>query len=138
MDIDVFRRRAQPHFYGFVPDHYNSRSITFLLMQLISSIHNFSRTAGFALLATTNVSLVVLFMAGEFAAILLCKHCRGDLAGQPRWDLVGKEDGPTKIFIITFVIRLIEKVLSDFCGMLFCKVSERLKRENLPFTKLTM
>ena len=45
-DVDVPHRRDQPKFYGYIPDDIGARGRCFMLMTLISSLHNLGRSVG--------------------------------------------------------------------------------------------
>jgi hypothetical protein len=48
-DIDLTHRKFQPLFYGYIPDDNGLRGRSFLLMTLISALHNLSRSVACAL-----------------------------------------------------------------------------------------
>ena len=79
MDVDVPHRKGQPLFYGYIPDDNKLRGRCFVLMTLISTLHNLSRSVGSALLAVSPIKgLVVIFVGLEIAFYLLYKIVRGD------------------------------------------------------------
>ena len=78
MDVDLSNRKKQPKFYGYVPDDHVSRGRTFMLMTAISAIHNLSLSVGCALLALTDMDLILSFVGGEFVVFLLVKLVRRD------------------------------------------------------------
>ena len=70
-DVDVSRRKNQPKFYGYIPDDHALRGRCFVLMTVISSLHNLSRSVGVALLATNNDKLLAwIFVGGEIGLYL--------------------------------------------------------------------
>ena len=72
-DIDVVGRRKQPLFYGYIPDDNGLRERCFVLMTMISALHNVSRSLGVALLAASgNKMLVVYFVGGEIVLYYIC------------------------------------------------------------------
>ena len=71
-DVDVPHRRSQPKFYGYIPDDNGARGRCFMLMTLISSLHNLSRSLGCALLAAAgNKGLILYFVGGELILYLV-------------------------------------------------------------------
>tara|TARA_B110000305_G_C19187080_1_gene514809 strand:+ start:326 stop:733 length:408 start_codon:yes stop_codon:yes gene_type:complete len=78
MDVDMWNRKCQPHFYGYVPDDHKARGRTFMLMTMISTIHNLSLSVGCALLVMTDMNLLFTFVGGEIAVFLAVKILRGD------------------------------------------------------------
>ena len=62
-DTDPRRRIVQPLFYGYVKD--KRRGLTFALMTLTSTLHNLSRSLGYAILAVEDVSLALRFFLVE-------------------------------------------------------------------------
>ena len=63
IDTDPRRRIVQPLFYGYVKD--KRRGLTFALMTLTSTLHNLSRSLGYAILAVEDVSLALRFFLVE-------------------------------------------------------------------------
>jgi len=85
-DVDVVGRKAQPEFYGYIPDNNSLRTRCFALMTLTSALHNLSRSLGCALLVkASGRTLVVLFVGGE---LLHCMWCTKLLAGTTSTGLV--------------------------------------------------
>ena len=79
LDVDVKKRQNQPMFYGYVPDDFGKRGFCFLLMTLISTVHNLSRSIGVALLAASlGKSTLAYFMFGEMLVYLAFKIIRRD------------------------------------------------------------
>jgi len=70
-DVDVAGRRAQPKFYGYIPDDNGLRGRCFILMTVISALHNVIRRLGVALLVESDGMLVVYLVGGEFALLLM-------------------------------------------------------------------
>ena len=78
MDVDVPHRRNQPKFYGYIPDDNGARGRCFVLMTMISALHNLSRSVGCALLAAVgNKGLILYFADGEMLLYLIFKLARG-------------------------------------------------------------
>jgi len=123
-DVDVPHRKNQPKFYGYIPDDNGLRTRCFVLMTLISALHNVSRSVGCALLATCDKELVVVFVGGEVLLYIAYKVLRGDYF----WFV--KIDGALAI-IVSFVERFAAKIIVDFTGCLHFRhpyVGERAKR----------
>jgi len=108
MDVDVPHRKSQPKFYGYIPNDNSLRGRCFILMTLMSSLHNLSRSLGCALLATANVEMALLFIGGEIGLYLVFKILRQDyhywIPGAP---LIG-----------SLFQRIVVKVVADFTGCL--------------------
>ena len=116
-DIDVVGRRKQPLFYGYIPDDNGLRGRCFVLMTMISTLHNVSRSLGVALLAaSSNNILIIYFVGGEFALYWLAKCARGDI-----WYWVRAEGIMT--YINAFFCRLCVKVIADFSSCLHMRHS---------------
>ena len=83
-----------------------------MLMTLISSLHNLSRSVGCALLAASgDNSLVLYFVGGEVILYLAFKLARGDFMFWPRIE------GPVAIIGSIFQ-QICVKVIADFTGCL--------------------
>jgi len=109
-DVEVTHRKNQPKFYGLIPDDHNTRGACFVLMTMISALHNLSRSIGTALLAASGDGmLVAYFVGGEMVLYLLFKIMRGDFY---YWV---KLDGHIAT-IISFIHCVIVKVIMDFSG----------------------
>jgi len=61
LDVDVSHRRAQPLFYGYIPDDNGLRGRCFVLMTMISTLHNVSRSLGVALLAASSNNILIIY-----------------------------------------------------------------------------
>jgi len=108
MDVDVPHRKNQPKFYGYIPNDNSLRGRCFILMTLISSLHNLSRSLGCALLAYSDPDKVILFIGGEIGLYLVFKILRRDFHyWVPGFPLIG-----------SFFARIIAKVIVDFTGCL--------------------
>ena len=111
-DVDAQGRKSQPKFYGYIPDDHGLRSRCFLLMTLISALHNLSRSIGYALVAASGgVTMVLSFVGCEMMLYLVWKVFRKDFM---YWFRV---DGFMGV-IGSFATRLIVKVIADFSGCL--------------------
>jgi len=76
-DVDTPHRKAQPKFYGYIPEDNGLRGRVFVLMTLISALHNLSRSLGCAVLvAFSGKTLGVLFLGGETGVYVLYKIAR--------------------------------------------------------------
>jgi len=121
-DTDIPHRATQPNFYGYIKD--GRRGWTFFLMTMISSLHNLSRSLGYAILAVVDVNLALRFFVGEVGAYLLYKLLRGDFYWWVRLE------GVLSV-IVAFVVRTLVKVITDFtvsewgcaCELLFVERS---------------
>jgi len=111
-DIDVPHRKNQPGFYGYIPDDNALRGRCFALMLLMSALHNLSRSLGVVLLATSDSSILVLFLGGEIALYLLYKLMRGDFYYWP------PIDGTIVAILGSFLTRIATKVIADYSGCL--------------------
>ena len=123
-DVDVPHRKKQPKFYGYLPDDNGLRGRSFILMTLISALHNISRSLGYALLAAGEKRLVAVFVVGELSLYLAYKLLRGDFY---YWM---KLDGVLAI-VVPSVQRVLVKIIVDYTGCLHFRhpyVGERAKR----------
>jgi len=114
MDLDVPHRKNQPKFYGYIPNEHGARGRCFILMTVISTLHNMSRSFGCALLALSDKDNLLplflpLFIGSEIGLYLLFKIGKGDLFYWIR------QNGATAIFGSVFA-RLVVKVIVDFSG----------------------
>ena len=109
-DVDVKKRQNRPMFYGYVPDDFGKRGFCFLLMTLISTVHNLSRSIGVALLAASSGKLTLAyFMFGEMLVYLAFKIIRRDFLC---WIRV---EGHFGVFI-SLIYRIVSKLVTDFTG----------------------
>jgi len=108
MDVDVPHRKAQPKFYGYIPNDNSLRGRCFILMTLISSLHNLSRSLGCALLAISDPDKVILFIGCEIGLYLVFRIVRQDFHF---WI-------PGMHLIASFLERIVVKVIVDFTGCL--------------------
>ena len=106
-DVDTNKKQRQknPKFYGYIKD--GRRGWTFLLMTLISTIHNLSRSLGYAILAVVDVNLALKLFVGEVGAYLLYKIARRDFYYFVRLE------GVLSV-IIPLIERTLVKVIVDF------------------------
>ena len=97
---------------GYIPDDHGLRSRCFMLMTLMSTLHNLSRSVGYALLAASGgISMMLSFAGGEILLFLAWKILREDFF---YWFRV---DGFLGI-LGSFLIRVLVKVIADFSGCL--------------------
>jgi len=106
-DVDTNKKQRQknPKFYGYIKD--GRRGWTFLLMTLISTIHNLSRSLGYAILAVVDLNLALRFFVGEVGAFLLYKLLRRDFYFWVRLE------GVLSV-IVAFGVRTFVKIVTDF------------------------
>jgi len=84
-DVDIPHRKNQPNFYGYIPDDNGARGRCFMLMTMISALHNLSRRVGCTLLAAAgNKGLILYFVGGEMLLYLFFKLARADFMIWPR------------------------------------------------------
>jgi len=117
-DTDQPHRATQPLFYGYIKDSRRGR--TFLLMTLISTLHNLSRSLGYAILAVVDLNLALKFFVGEVGTYLLYKLLRRDFYYWPRLE------GMLSV-IMALIARTLLKVIVDFTvsGSMQSERSER-------------
>ena len=106
-DVDTNKKQRQknPKFYGYIKD--GRRGWTFLLMTLISTIHNLSRSLGYAILAVVDLNLALRFFVGEVGAYILYKVCMKDYYCR------AMVDGALSV-VVTLLARIVDKVIVDF------------------------
>ena len=104
-DIDPFHRKTQPMFYGYIKD--GRRGWTFFLMTMISTLHNLSRSLGYAILAVVDLNLALKFFVGEVGVYLLFKLFKRDFYYWLRLE------GVLSV-IIALLFRTLVKVVADF------------------------
>ena len=109
MDCDPPHRLVQPKFYGYIKDGYNERGRTFFIMMLMSTLHNLSRSAGYAILAVEDKMLAVKFFGAEMGVYLAYKLVRRDFWW---W---GNIEGVVSV-VLSFLERSIVKIIADFTG----------------------
>jgi len=113
MDIDVPHRASQPNFYGYIPSDNSLRGRCFVLMTLMSALHNLSRSLGCALLLLSDTdNLVLMFVGGELGIYLLLKILRQDFF---YWN---RSSGVFVPILTSFCERTMVKFIVDFCGCL--------------------
>ena len=110
MDVSVANRKEVPLFYGYIKDSNTERGITFVLLILLASLHNLSRTIGTALLLSVSKELTFGIILAEHVLYHLYKLARRDYV---LW-VVGLE-GWIK-YSGAFVNHSIFKILVDYTG----------------------
>ena len=104
-DTDQPHRATQPLFYGYIKDGRRGR--TFFLMTMISTLHNLSRSLGYAILAVVDLNLALRFFVGEVGAYLAYKMVRRDFYWWMRLEGILS-------FVMAFLVRTFVKVITDF------------------------
>ena len=104
-DTDQPHRATQPKFYGYIKNEQRGR--TFLLMTMISTLHNLSRSLGYAILAVVDLNLALKFFVGEVGAYILYKVCMKDYYCR------AMVDGALSV-VVTLLARIVDKVIVDF------------------------
>jgi len=107
LDTDQPKRAKMPLFYGYIKDGRHQRGRTFLLMTIISTLHNLSRSVGYAILAVVNLNLALRFFVGEVGVYLLYKLLKRDFYYWVRLEVESS-------VIISLVERTLVKVITDF------------------------
>ena len=106
------RRKAQPLFYGFVPNDHRSRERVFFLMMTMSTLHTLSKSIGCAVLvAIPGKRLAAYFLGGEMLLFFAFKIARNDFH---YWTRVGGAAG----VLISVLTRTFAKIVVDFTGCL--------------------
>ena len=110
-EVDVLPdlRKLQSKFAGFIPDDNTLRGRCFMTMMMMSAIHNLSRSAGYAMLATQDPMLVVLFIVGEMVVYFVWKLARRDFL---YWVPIEGAGG----LVASLLVRCVGKIIVDFTG----------------------
>jgi len=110
-DVDVNHgyRLFYPEFYGYIPDDFFKRNLTFVLMTFLSTVHNISRSFGVAILAHLGKYYVLAFTAVEMCIFLFYKLYRSDFVYWLRLE-------GWQVLPVSFLIRVLTKVVADFSG----------------------
>jgi hypothetical protein len=110
-DVSPTRRKETPEFYGYVPDGL-ARTLIFGGMCLNSMLLLLIRSFCAALLMLANTSYLLWYLLGDMSIYLLLKTARGDfLYWTPVYGYLG--------FFVSFLARVISKVIVDFTGVTF-------------------
>jgi len=110
MDVDPHHRENQPGHYGFLPQVNSDRGKAFVLMIVLSTLHNLSRSFGCALLLVNSPLVFMMSYGGELLIYLLNKMAHSD------YGFWGKVDGKFTYFFLSFFYRVFVKVIFDFSG----------------------
>jgi len=110
MDVSVANRKEVPLFYGYIKDSNTERGITFVLLIMLASLHNLSRTIGTALLLSVSKELTFGIILAELVFYHIYKIVRRDYV---LW-VVGLEGG-LKISV-AFTCHSLFKILVDYTG----------------------
>ena len=110
-DVDAKGRIDMPKFYGDIPSEHGLRGRCFLLMTLMSSLHNLSMSVGYDLLAAGGATMVLAFVGGEMVLYLVWKGVRGDLM------VFIPVEGPFGV-VLSLLYRVVVKIVVDFSGCL--------------------
>ena len=130
MDVDVPHRKSQPRFYGYIPDDNGQRGRCFMLMTLISTLHNLSRSVGCALLLVLpNKSIILYIMGGEMTLYLTVKVLRNDFFYWARFD-------KSLEHILSFFEWVLVKIIVDFSGCLHFR--HPVSNERAKLTKVSI
>jgi hypothetical protein len=106
LDTDKGRRQRNPEFYGYVPDTSAGRIGVFLLLFLYHGAHALGNTFSMAVLAQTNLLLLVVYLLADHCGLILYKLARGDLV---YW-------APGLGVPLSMLERFALKVIMDFTG----------------------
>jgi len=111
IDIDVKKRKNCPSFYGYIPDDNGLRTRTFVLMTLISALHNLSRSVGCALLVVVGGGrLLMSFVGSEMGFFFLWKIARREFLISPR------NDSKRSKAILSTLARIVYQIIAGFTG----------------------
>jgi hypothetical protein len=110
-DADPARRKAEPGFYGYIPDSAGRRTAIFFCMAINGALLLLARSTSTALLALVGQKWVLLYYVADMVLYLGYKILRRDF-----WHWV-----PLEGFIgvaQSFVVRVCVKTIADFTGVL--------------------
>ena len=110
MDVSVANRKEVPLFYGYIKDGNTERGITFVLLILLASLHNLSRTIGIALLLSVSKELTFGIILAEIVCYHIYKVVRRDYVLR----VVGLEGGVK--YMVAFIGHTCFKILLDYTG----------------------
>ena len=108
-DVDPANRKANPSFYGYLPDEGTRRLLVFMCMTVNSATLLISKSISLALLALIKISYLYMFLGTEMALYLAYTIVRRDFI---YWAPVG----PVISFPLSLLMRLFCKVVTDFTG----------------------
>jgi hypothetical protein len=118
MDVSMDHRKKIPEFYGFIGDTPFLRGATFIVMILLASLHNLSKTIGIALLMVVSTQVTMLVLAGEMVMFHLVKLMRRDFTS-----FVPGLEGGLRCTCAVFQHTVV-KILVDFTGMIHFRGSK--------------
>ncbi|GMH61177.1 hypothetical protein TL16_g03202 [Triparma laevis f. inornata] len=107
MDTDPISRLSAPKFYGYVPDSKRKRATLFFTMMNLAGIQALFKSLLLISLGSINLSYAWAYLLADIALVLVIKLLRGDII---YWIPIYGTFG----VIISFLIRIIAKVISDF------------------------
>ena len=111
-DVEAQGRINQPTFYGFIPDDHILRRRCFMLLTMMSTLHNLSRSIGCALLMASGGGTMILSVyGGEMLLYAAWKLFRRDFMA---WFPVEGAFG----ILMSLLYRVVVKVIVDFSGCL--------------------
>jgi len=116
--VDPQKRKESPDFYGYIPDG-GSRTVIFTCMMLNCALLLLLRSFSAAMLMLVNKRYIAMYLAGDMALYLLQKMARGDFH---YWLPL---DGALGLYV-SFQMRVIVKVLSDFTGVVHFRGPQEL------------
>ena len=121
LDTNATQRLEQPNFCGYIKNGSEQRGRTFLLMTMISSLHNLSRSLGYAILAVVDLNLALKFFVGEVGAFLLYKMLRRDFY------LWARLEGVLSVVMALFSRTLVKVVVDFTVSGKVCEARDEMK-----------
>jgi hypothetical protein len=107
LDVDPDLRKGNPAWVGLVPDV--DRGLAFANAFVICTVQILAKGVATALLATTNLSWLRSYVIGDLGLYLLYRVVRRDF-------FVFLQGGLGISVVVSFVVRVIEKLLVDYTG----------------------
>jgi hypothetical protein len=104
LDTEPTRRKSNPEFYGYIPHH--KRALVFTLLFLYHTVWSLGKTFSMAVLAQTNLLLLVVYLFSDHCGLILYKLARRDLI---YWV-------PGLGWPVSMLVRIGGKVVVDFTG----------------------
>ena len=81
-DVAISYRKNQPAFFGYIPNNNTKAVRCLVLMTLMSTLHNLSRSVGCAILLLASTKLRLLYvLGGEVCVYFAVVTLRGDFYG---------------------------------------------------------
>ena len=109
MDVNPSKRAQSPPFYGYVPDKFGNRLMTFVSMFTMTCAFVTANSVPLAVLAAVNVNYAALYVGGSLGLFLFYRLARGDLH---YWVPVYGVGG----WFLSLVMRVASKLMVDFTG----------------------